>query len=115
MRSLLQSQNLIMVRGVRLTGHLGMWKLIAGYHHHTMNSLLQNQNLVMMRGVRVKAPIDVQGDVSGSVLIPISVLPTHVQFHFNCFKSRYRVDMASLLSDAEISHVYIMNTKRNRM
>ena len=26
----------------------------------------------------VKAPIDVQADVSGSVLIPVSVLPTHI-------------------------------------
>ena len=57
----------------------------------------------------VEAPIDVQADVSGSVLIPIPVLPTHVQFHFSCFKSRYRADMASQLIDAEVSLVYLMN------
>ena len=43
--------------------------------------------------------------MSGSVLIPISVLPTHVQFHFSCFKSRYRADMVSPLSDTEISEM----------
>ena len=63
----------------------------------------------------VKAPIDVQVDVSGSVLILISVSPTHIQFHFSCFKSWYCADMASPLSDTGISHVYLMNAKRNRM
>ena len=57
--------------------------------------------------------IDVQADVPGSVLIKISVSPTHIQFHFSCFKPWYRADVASLLSDAEISHVYLMIAKQN--
>ena len=68
-----------------------------------------------MSAQALKAPTDIQADVSGSVLIPISVLPTHIQFHFSCFKSRYQADMASLLSDADNSHVYLMNAKRNSM
>ena len=70
---------------------------------------------IRRRETILKAPIDVQADVSGFVLIPISVSSTHIQFHFSCFKSWYRADMASPLSDAEISHVYLMNAKRNRM
>ena len=64
---------------------------------------------------RLKAPIDIQVNASGFVLIPISVLPTHIQFHLSCFKSWYRADMVSPLSNAEISHVYSMNVKQNLM
>ena len=63
----------------------------------------------------LKAPIDVQVDVSGSVLIPISVSPIHIQFHFSCFKSWYRADVESPPSDAKISRGYLMNAKRNLM
>ena len=46
-----------------------------------------------------KAPIDIQADVSGSVLTPVFVSPKH------CFKSWYREDKAAPLIDAKISHV----------
>ena len=59
----------------------------------------------------LKAPIDVQTDLSGSVLILISVSPTHIQFHFSCFKLWYRSDMVFPLSDMEITHVFLMNAK----
>ena len=60
-------------------------------------------------------PIDVQANVSGSVLVPISVSPPHIQFHFNCLKSWYLVDMASPPKDVEISYFYLMNAKQNLM
>ena len=60
-------------------------------------------------------PIDVQANVSGSVVIPISVSPPHIQFHFSCFKSWYLVDRASPPNDVEISCVYLMNAKQNLM
>ena len=63
--------------------------------------------------ISLKVPIDVHADVSDSVLIPISASPTHIQSHFSCFKSWYRADMVFLLSDEEISHVYLINAKRN--
>ena len=68
----------------------------------------------MLMGIYIlKAPIDVQADVLGSVLIQISVVlvPTHLHFHFSCFKSWHWADMASPLSDTD--NVYLMNAKRN--
>ena len=70
--------------------------------------------MIMLSKNSIKAP-DIQAEISGSVLTPVSVSPTHVQFHFNRFKSWYRADMASPLGDTEISHVYLMNAKRNWM
>ena len=84
---------------------------LAAYQRYVYyNRVSMNQSCLCL-----KAPIDVQGDVSGSVLIPISASPTHIQFHFRCFKSWYRADMVSPLSDTEISHVYLKSVKRNRM
>ena len=61
----------------------------------------------------IKAPIDIHTDVSGVVLIPISVSPTHIQFYLSCFKSLYQANVVLPLSDTEISHVYLMSAKRN--
>ena len=53
-------------------------------------------------GTHLDLPLG-QANASCSVLIPISVSPTHIQFHFSCFKSWYCADMAFPLIDAEIT------------
>ena len=67
--------------------------------------------LVRWRDQIVKAPIDAPTNVSGSVLIPTSVSPTNIKFHFICFKLWYGADIAAPLSDTESSRVYAINAK----